>query len=120
MQKDNKTDISKEDNIDNCVFIGKKQTMSYVFAVSTQAQTQVQINVKARGRNISKAVDVVQIILHRFLSGWSLSDVKIGTEEKQFKSDEKDPKQENNKEEKLDRVSFIDIKIIKKLTESEK
>lgn len=96
--------ISQED-AQNCVFIGKKPTMSYVFAVTTQAQTQGKIRIMARGRSISKAVDVSQIALHRFLNGWKLSEVIIGTQEKETESSE-----EGNQ---TDRVSYIDI-IIKK------
>lgn len=102
-----------KDNVENCVFIGKKPTMSYVFAVTTQSQTQTLIHIKARGRSISKAVDVSQIVMHRFLNGWKLIDVKIGTEEKAFKSDDKDLSEDTPKEEKLDRVSFINIALKK-------
>ena len=96
--------ISKED-AQNCVFIGKKPTMSYVFAVTTQAQTQTEIRIMARGRSISKAVDVSQIALHRFLNGWKLFDVIIGTQEKETESSEEGTQ--------TDRVSYIDI-VIKK------
>ena len=95
-------EITPEEDVDNCVFIGKKPTMSYVFAVTTQAQTQENIRIRARGRSISKAVDVSQIALHRFLNGWNLDECKIGTQEKKHK-DQPDEKTE------FDRVSFIDI-----------
>lgn len=86
----------------NCVFIGKKPTMSYVFAVTTQAQTQDKIRIRARGRSISKAVDVSQIALHRFLNNWGLDQTLIGTQEKEAQDHEEgDPT--------MDRVSFIDI-----------
>ncbi len=103
MTEDEKT---PEEDVDNCVFIGKKPTMNYVFSVTTQAQTQTQIRIRARGRSISKAVDVSQIALHRFLNGWNLDECKIGTEEKKHQ----DPKEEN---EDFDRVSYIDIILLK-------
>lgn len=93
--------MAAEDS-DNCIFIGKKQTMSYVFAVTTQAQTNNEIRIRARGVLISKAVDVSQIALNRFLNGWGLKDTIIGTQEKETKNSKDD-------EQIIDRVSFIDI-----------
>lgn len=92
---------------DNCVFIGKKPTMTYVFSVTTQAQNQKDIRIKARGRSISKAVDVSQIALHRFLNGWELNNVTVGTEEKEsILSD--------SQEKKIGRVSYIELQLISK------
>ncbi|MCL4379078.1 MAG: DNA-binding protein Alba [Candidatus Marsarchaeota archaeon] len=50
------------------VYIGRKPTMNYVLAVVTQMNSGVpSVTVKARGNSISKAVDVVEIVRHRFL-----------------------------------------------------
>lgn len=95
------------EEISNCVFIGKKSTMSYVFAVTTQAQTQKEIRIRARGMSISKAVDVSQIALHRFLNNWEQGKVILGTQEKESNQSKDDVEQ-------IDRVSFIDIYIKKK------
>lgn len=102
-----KKEASAKSETDNCVFIGKKPTMSYVFAVLTQAQSQKEIRIKARGRSISKAVDVSQIALHRFLNGWKLKETNLGTEEKE-------PAGEKKTDQHMDRVSFIDIVIANK------
>jgi len=91
------------DESDNCVFIGKKPTMAYVFAVQTQAQTHSIIKILARGRSISQAADVSQIALNRFLQGWKMETINLTTEEKQTT-------QETNH---TDRVSVIEI-ILKK------
>jgi DNA-binding protein len=37
--------------------------------------------VKARGRAISRAVDVVQIAKNRFLSNLQIKDIRLGTEQ---------------------------------------
>ncbi len=66
---------------DNTVFIGRKPSMNYVLAVVTQFNTGTGIvTIKARGRAISKAVDVTEIVRNRFLSDTLLGDIRIGTE----------------------------------------
>ncbi|MEM0160622.1 MAG: DNA-binding protein Alba [Thermoplasmata archaeon] len=65
---------------ENVVFIGKKPTMNYVLAVITQFKTGSKLVViKARGRTIAKAVDIAEIVKHRFLPDVK-SEVKIDTE----------------------------------------
>lgn len=66
---------------DNVVYIGKKPTMSYVMAVMTQfTDGAKQVNIKARGRSISTAVDVAEAIRNRFMQNLT-HEIKIGTEE---------------------------------------
>jgi len=68
-------------NDDNTVFVGAKPTMNYVLAVLTQFRvTDEPVALKARGRTISKAVDVAEIVRHRFLPNVKIEDIKIGTE----------------------------------------
>ena len=75
---------------DNTVFIGKKPTMSYVLAVVTQFnEGQTEIHLKARGKAISKAVDVAEIVKNRFVQDATIKNVKIGTEEIETESKEK-------------------------------
>jgi DNA-binding protein len=55
--------------------------MSYVLACVTQLNRGAsEIVVKARGRAISRAVDVAEVLKNRFLKGVGIEDVKIGTE----------------------------------------
>ena len=66
---------------DNTVFIGRKPSMNYVLAVITQFNTGIdKVTLKARGRAISKAVDVAEIVRNRFLTGSTIEEIKIGTE----------------------------------------
>ena len=66
---------------DNTVYIGRKPSMNYVLAVVTQFNAGAdRVTVKARGRAISKAVDVAEIVRNRFLKESSLDGIKIGTE----------------------------------------
>ena len=66
---------------DNTVFIGKKATMNYVLAVVTQFNSgHNEVVIKARGRAISRAVDVAEIVRHRFVTDTVIKDIKIDTE----------------------------------------
>ena len=66
---------------DNTIYIGKKPTMNYVLAVTTQFNTGSEnVTVKARGRNISKAVDVAEIVRNKFITDAEIDDIKISTE----------------------------------------
>ena len=66
---------------ENTVYIGKKPTMNYVLAVVSQLNNGCSdICIKARGRAISRAVDVAEIVRHRFVRGLAYKDIKIETE----------------------------------------
>jgi len=66
---------------DNVVFVGKKPTMSYVLAAVTQfSDGMKEIHLKARGRSISRAVDVAEVVKNRFVQGVK-TNVLIDTEE---------------------------------------
>lgn len=78
-----KTEETKksEKKDDNVVFVGKKPTMSYVLAVITQfSEGAKEVFVKARGRAISRAVDVVEVVKNKFMNNVNY-DIDIGTEE---------------------------------------
>jgi DNA-binding protein len=67
---------------DNTVYVGKKGTMGYVLAVVTQFNNGApEVTVKARGKLISRAVDVVEIVRHRFMPNAQVKDIAISTEE---------------------------------------
>jgi len=67
---------------ENIIYIGKKPTMNYVLACVTLFHNgQKEVVVKARGKAISKAVDVVQAVKNKFLQDLKIENVEIGTEE---------------------------------------
>ena len=91
--------------MDNTIFIGSKSFMNYITGVVMQFTTHnaQEVTVKARGKFISRAVDVAEVASKRFLTGQiELKEIKINSEE--F----------TNKEGKLVRVSTIDIVLKKK------
>jgi len=85
---------------DNNIYIGGKPFMNYVTGVVMQFTTKnaSEVIVKARGKFISRAVDVAEVASKRFLTGQiGINNIKIDSEE--FK----------NKEGRDVRVSIIEI-----------
>ncbi len=64
------------------ILIGKKPIMAYATAVMMHFQSGAQIlTVKARGRAISTAVDVVEVVRRRFFAGkLAIKEISIGTQ----------------------------------------
>ena len=74
-----------ENEADNVIFVGGKPFMNYVAAVVMQFNSKGanDITVKARGKFIATAVDIVEVCRKRFLKDQNLSvkDVKIDSSE---------------------------------------
>jgi DNA-binding protein len=90
---------------DNSIFIGGKPFMNYVTGVVMQFTTKSadEVIIKARGKFISRAVDVAEIATKRFLVGQTVvKEVKIDSEGFE------------NKEGRQVRVSTIEITLAKK------
>jgi DNA-binding protein len=69
-------------SVENVVYIGSKPIMNYCIAVITSLHEKGgSVAVKARGRAISTAVDVVEVTRSRFLKDLTIGDIEIGTEE---------------------------------------
>ena len=64
------------------ILIGKKPIMAYATAVMMHYQSGAKIlTIKARGRAISTAVDVVEVVRRRFFGGkLSVKEITIGTQ----------------------------------------
>jgi DNA-binding protein len=66
----------------NSVLIGKKPVMNYVLACITLFHSGAkEINVKARGKAISRAIDTVEVVRRRFLPDVKVKKVGIGTDQ---------------------------------------
>jgi DNA-binding protein len=101
-EKTEVTEKKEKRAADNVVFVGQKPTMSYVLAVITQFTDGLkEVHLKARGRAISRAVDVAEIVKNRFLGDIKINNIDIGTEEREV--------EEGNKI----NVSTIDIVLLK-------
>ena len=96
---------------DNNIFVGGKPFMNYVTGVVMQFTTKNadEVIVKARGKFISRAVDISEVATKRFLTGQAeLKEVKIDSEEFE------------NKEGKQVRVSTIEIVLSRKKQKKKK
>ncbi|MBN2142819.1 DNA-binding protein Alba [Candidatus Woesearchaeota archaeon] len=68
---------------DNSIFIGNKPFMNYVTSVVVQFTTKGarEVIVKARGKFISRAVDVSEVAMKRFLKDQiGLKEIRIDSE----------------------------------------
>lgn len=72
----------------NSVLIGKKPVMNYVLACITLFHSGAkEISVKARGKSICRAIDVVEVVRRRFLPDVKIKKVGIGTDQLQPQED---------------------------------
>ncbi len=84
----------------NSVLVGVKPVMNYVLACITLFHSGAkEVSVKARGRSISRAIDVVEVVRRRFLPDVKVKKVGIGT-------DQLAPKEEGRS---ISNVSTIEI-----------
>jgi len=90
----------------NVVLIGRKSALVYAVAALMQLNNFQEVSLKARGRAISKAVDVVEILRRRFVPNLEIVDIKIGTEVL--------PPREETGASRPRNISTIEIKIRKK------
>ena len=97
--------MTENQGLDNSIFIGLKPFMNYVTGVVMQFTTKgaPEVLIKARGKFISKAVDIAEVSAKRFLQGMiQVKNISINSEE--F----------TNKEGRIVRVSTIEIVLEKK------
>ena len=65
---------------DSVILVGNKNVMSYVLACVTLFNKGAEeVVIKARGRLISRAVDVAEITRHRFITDLKIKNIEIGT-----------------------------------------
>jgi DNA-binding protein len=65
----------------NSVLVGNKPVMNYVLACITLFHSgQKEVNIKARGRSISHAIDIAEVVRRRFLPDVKIKKVTIGTD----------------------------------------
>lgn len=61
---------------DNIILIGSKPAMNYVLAVITQFNSgSKKVVLKARGRSISRAVDLAEIVRNKFLPNLEVKEI---------------------------------------------
>ena len=65
---------------DNIIYIGRKPAMAYVMATLATFNHNEVIQIKARGRSITTAVDVAEITRNRYMNGMEKPEITIDTE----------------------------------------
>jgi len=99
------TQENEKQEQDNIIYIGEKPFMNYITGVMTQFKTknQTEVIIRARGKFISRAVDIAEFSAKRFLKEENIriDNIKIDSEEFE------------NKEGKKVNVSTIEI-VLKK------
>jgi DNA-binding protein len=65
----------------NTIYIGRKPVMAYCLAVMTAFKGDDTVTLMARGRAISKAVDVAEVVRNQFMPDLVIKDISIGTEQ---------------------------------------
>lgn len=63
------------------VLIGKKPLLNYVLAASIPLNEGRKVVLKARGRAISRAVDITEMLRRRFVKDAVIESISIGSEE---------------------------------------
>ena len=69
---------------DNCIFVGGKPFMNYVTGIVMQFTTKEakEVIIKARGKFISRAVDISEVTTKRFLKDQvKVEEISIDSEE---------------------------------------
>lgn len=75
------TNTFRSNKPNNEIFIGKKPLMTYVTATLVQLANEPTVVIKARGKSITRAVDVAQIIVKRMDTlGYKIGPIKLGSE----------------------------------------
>ncbi|MCS7143172.1 MAG: DNA-binding protein Alba [Aigarchaeota archaeon] len=69
------------------VYVGRKPLMNYVVATTMPLLEGKRVIIKARGRAISRAVDVVEVVRRRFVQDAIIESIAIGTEEGRMGAD---------------------------------
>jgi DNA-binding protein len=77
-----KASAPKSRRDESVVFVGSKPLMSYITACVTQLnRNPEELVIKARGRAISRAVDVAEVLRNRFMPGLIVRNIDISTEQ---------------------------------------
>ncbi len=77
-----KPEPAKSRRDESVVFVGSKPLMSYITACVTQLnRNPEELVIKARGRAISRAVDVAEVLRNRFMTDLVVRNIDISTEQ---------------------------------------
>jgi|GEM_PF-777324 DNA-binding protein len=82
VSNDNTVNNNYNDDEVRVMYIGNKSVMNYVFTlVNIFNEESDVVSIQARGRVINKAVDVVEVLRHRFITDLTIEDISISTQQ---------------------------------------
>lgn len=82
VKKEAKAEAPKSRRDESVVYVGSKPLMSYITACVTQLnRNPEELVIKARGRAISRAVDVAEVLRNRFMPDLVVRQIDISTEQ---------------------------------------
>jgi DNA-binding protein len=86
------TDLQATED-DNVVYVGTKPFMNYVTSVVMQftSRKKDEVTIKARGKFISRAVDIAEVVKKKFLNDQEvkIKNIQIGSEDFENKEGKK-------------------------------
>ena len=78
---ENQVKTKSHEKVRDVILVGNKTIMTYVNSTLTQLSATPVVTIKARGKRITQAVDISQVIMKRMNSvGYKISDVRISSE----------------------------------------
>jgi len=80
MANDKENKPVKKETEKPIVYVGEKKISSYVLAGSIQLNKGTEVVIKARGKNISRAVDVAELLKKNFAPNLEIVETVTGTE----------------------------------------
>lgn len=68
------------ENRDDVIKVGKKPLLNYATVVMSRLNEGGKAEIRARGRTISAAVDISQMVINKFVKTAKVDKINIGTE----------------------------------------
>ncbi len=72
--------MAKSSNTESVVFIGIKPFMNYVVAAMSHLNIGKSVILRARGKHITRAVDVAEVLKNKFLEDLKIDSIEVGSE----------------------------------------
>ncbi|MHA1341547.1 MAG: DNA-binding protein Alba [Promethearchaeota archaeon] len=73
--------MSEQKVVENTVYIGKRPPLVYVLVAMSLLNEGKECTIKARGKSISKAVYVAELLKRKFVPKSKYKDIRLSTEE---------------------------------------
>ena len=110
MSEEKKETKPKQKILDNIIFIGKKPFMNYIHSAQIIFRNNNIVEICARGKSISRAVDIAEVLEKRLMKD-QIEKVEITTNSESFDSREGNGKKRVFIPEKTKEILVKDVKV---------